>query len=137
MKRQTRNTLLAVALGRFERTYTDANGWTHHDPGRYNGESREEQYNQLSRAKTPDEWDYIIGNISWTHIWCSECGEYRDSGVTFGDGRDAVTICDDCLKEAFMLAFQPQEAKLCDHGFGVGFCGNKQCPNYADSTKVP
>lgn len=30
-------------------------------------------------------------------------------------------------------------AKLCEHGFGVGFCGDKQCPNYThrDSTKVP
>lgn len=100
MFRQDRQYLLSIAPSRFLRMYTDKHGWIAHNPGSYNGESREGQYNELLKAKTPDEWDAIMGNISWTHIWCSECHKYKDSGVSFCEGHDTVVICDDCLKEA-------------------------------------
>lgn len=139
MLRQTRQTLLAAAPERFRLMYTDGphhTHWTHHDPSRYMGESREEMYHQLLGANTPDEWDAIIGNQSWTHIWCDECKDYRDSGVTFSEGHDSVTICDDCLLEALKLAGRLQEAVLCEHGFGIGFCGDRQCPNHNEAAHV-
>lgn len=95
-----------------------------------------ETYELIKSEADPDKMDAIIGNTCWTHTRCGECGEYKDSGVVFGENYDSFTVCDDCLKEAFFLAFQTQEFKLCDHGFGVGFCGDKSCPNHKDAIRA-
>lgn len=34
--------------------------------------------------------------------------------------------------EHLMKSAGASYAKLCEHGFGVGFCGNQQCPNRAN-----
>ena len=56
---------------------------------------------------------------------------------------EAAICSEECERAAWNDYFRTdpvspvQEFKLCDHGFGVGFCVDQQCPNHVDSTKAP
>lgn len=54
-------------------------------------------------AMTPDQVAQIIGNKSWSHISCDECGQYGERGVSLGE-YDAKTYCTSCLRAASALA---------------------------------
>ena len=48
------------------------------------------------KTATAEQIDKIIGNGSWTHLFCSECSDYGDEGVEFGGS----SICYTCLVSA-------------------------------------
>lgn len=51
----------------------------------------------LNKA-TKEEIDKIMGNDSWTSVFCDECNEYTDLAVEFSAGRyNTVIICTNCL----------------------------------------
>jgi hypothetical protein len=52
----------------------------------------------LSEA-TAEQIDKIIGNQSWTHLFCSSCCDYTNRGVT-SFGYEQVNVCAACLKHA-------------------------------------
>lgn len=41
----------------------------------------------------------IIGNQSWTHIMCVECGAYVEAAIVLGED-PSVNVCLSCLKGA-------------------------------------
>ena len=41
----------------------------------------------------------IIGNKSWTHVFCAECRQYVDVGISFGSDPE-ITLCAPCLRGA-------------------------------------
>jgi hypothetical protein len=47
----------------------------------------------------------IIGNKSWSYFACSECSQYVEQAVEFGDGYEAcLTLCPSCLRAGSALA---------------------------------
>lgn len=54
---------------------------------------------------------------------------------------EAAVCSEECERAAWndyfvASAIAPiQEFKLCEHGFGIGFCGDKSCPNHKDSIR--
>jgi len=57
----------------------------------------------------------IIGNQSWTHPDCDECGIYVDVAITLGEeSGDGITVCLPCLKgsAAALAAAQSAMANL-------------------------
>ena len=50
-----------------------------------------------------EEVEKIIGNESWTKVWCGSCLEYKASCVQIGSGDETVTVCATCLACAALL----------------------------------
>ena len=76
----------------------------------YGGFTSEQIYNALvALPKTAGEEEVaqIIGNDSWTGIFCDECGYKVDAAVMMGDppGHDSRTVylCVNCLRQALEL----------------------------------
>ena len=63
------------------------------------------QLQAMEPPYTIDEIERIIGNDSWTSIWCDECEEKSDMLVELGDNHEdgARYICRRCLVDAFGL----------------------------------
>ena len=71
--------------------------------------NRSQQFDQLIALGTnpdADKIDSIIGNKSWTHALCSECGEYCADAIMTG----TTVLCEDCLK-LFLRALEKKETK--------------------------
>lgn len=105
MKLLTREMLGKTAAKRWKRQYASAEKdlWlraANRDSG--------EIYNLLMATTDPDEVDRIIGNDSWTHGLCRECGEYRAPFVTFGEDYDADTVCAGCIASANRMILDEQ-----------------------------
>ena len=45
------------------------------------------------------EIERLVGNESWTRVWCDECCTYQTCGVTFSSD-ESVTVCASCLRAA-------------------------------------
>jgi hypothetical protein len=60
----------------------------------------ENTYNSIIEAKTLDEVDTVIGNISWTHNSCHGCSTFtRKALIKFDDGEYTKQYCKSCVKE--------------------------------------
>lgn len=68
-----------------------------------------ERLNSLNaETASSKEVDEIIGNSSWTHLFCDECGEEAERLVEIGqipdyDSRTAC-VCLSCLQKALILS---------------------------------
>ena len=74
------------------------------------GRDNQEIYEKLCKLginPDPEEVDRIIGNPSWTKVWCNECRNYVEEAVEIGEKPDydsaTATVCMDCLKSAWVL----------------------------------
>ena len=59
-----------------------------------------------------DEVDLIIGNSSFTYIFCGECESYVEEAYQISENEDLngghIHICKDCLRSALGLPFEPR-----------------------------
>lgn len=70
--------------------------------------NKEAIYNKLLaldlKTATPQDVKAVIGNDSWTSLWCSECGEnvslYRECGAEDGYDSSTANLCETCLRQA-------------------------------------
>ena len=63
----------------------------------YDGVRRSVNFDKLvalGNNPNADKIDEIMGNKSWTHELCNECGEYCADAIRTGD----TVLCADCLK---------------------------------------
>lgn len=74
------------------------------------GADKEATYHKLialGNNPTPDEVNYVIGDISWTATFCNECGKSVDEAVQLGQEPDydsaTASICKTCLISALEL----------------------------------
>ncbi len=62
---------------------------------------------KLGKSPDPDAIDRIIGNDSWTHLTCNECGDSVDAVVQVGQEPDyesaTAELCIKCVKAAVEL----------------------------------
>ncbi len=65
------------------------------------GGKSEVVYNKLVEAAGDiDKIEAVIGNQSWTRLFCGECSEYADVGVLIGDDQ---IVCRKCLVKALEM----------------------------------
>ena len=57
----------------------------------------------LSCGNTREEIDAIIGNNSWTHMFCEECKEWFERAIEIGEGYESKIFCEACLKKAVSM----------------------------------
>lgn len=100
----TRSKILIVAE-RWKAQYFTRHG---EEWGRMAAGHPEEIYNKLIKLDlekcSSEEVEAIIGNFSWTRIFCDDCKEYVHKVVQLGEEPDydssTVNACVDCLKKA-------------------------------------
>ena len=57
-------------------------------------------YRAIVKAKTLDDIDNILGNISWTHNYCRICSTFtRKAVIKFHDGESLHNYCKPCVKD--------------------------------------
>jgi len=74
----------------------------------------------LPKNATAMEVNAIIGNDSWTLVWCVGCGEYVNAAVQFHDEDSAV--CKRCLEDALTLIERADKSH----------CSTCQCNQFAE-----
>lgn len=59
----------------------------------------------LGESRDRQAINAVIGNESWTSVWCSSCGTDVCEAVEFGDeyGDCGAVVCKECIKEAAAL----------------------------------
>lgn len=77
-----------------------------------NGKTREQIYDELIALgpnPSANTIDTIIGNTSWTHIKCDNCGEDKEIVIQIGQPKDyesnTVKICVICLDKAIAVTY--------------------------------
>lgn len=76
-----------------------------------------EQLSQLDlNTASAEDVNEIIGNDSWTSTYCDECQKPCGAAVMLGEHIDyespVVLICLECLKKAFSLFNEENNAKI-------------------------
>ena len=102
MKLVTGETLAAEAAARWARQYS-LHGWDG-PPELWPKGSPAYVYHQLLQLgpnPSPADVDRVIGNDSWTHVWCFSCKKHVSSAVVLGQEDDA--FCESCLSSAHSL----------------------------------
>jgi hypothetical protein len=98
--------VLNNVINRWKNEYYSQDGWLYEDclP------PKKDTYNKLKKClkENPsiEEFVKIIGNTSWTHYSCIECGKDKLIGVIFNTGDDYYGnnfICADCLDKVDKL----------------------------------
>ena len=99
MKHITKANLRETVAARFKEHYTLADGtWDHEQWSRA-------IYNRLIKLPPDapeDDITEIIGNYSWTRLWCDQCRRDVAEVVDFDFeiGEQAVRLCGACLDQA-------------------------------------
>jgi len=76
--------------------------WQQQYPGDKDGVAKKLAALNLKRC-SPRTVEKIIGNKSWTCLFCSACTEYHDDGIVFDDGDRTILLCGECLTIASKL----------------------------------
>lgn len=62
---------------------------------------------KLKRLDNPiaEQINEVIGNDSWTRIWCSECGDSVEEFIVIGEEEDyensTAYLCENCITKAY------------------------------------
>lgn len=109
MKIITRKLLAKRAANRWYMQYCNRGVWDSRMLER-SKETKEDIYNKLLSLgddPNPDDIDKVIGNHSWTWVYCNECDERVEGVVQLGEEPDyesnTANVCFGCLNKASML----------------------------------
>lgn len=109
MKIITRKLLAKRAASAWHKQYCNNGVWENSVPI-WKQETREDIYNKLLSLgddPNPDDIDKVIGNTSWTWVYCNECDERVGGVVQLGEDpyyeSNTANVCFGCLNKASML----------------------------------
>jgi hypothetical protein len=66
-------------------------------------------YTKLSKAKTAEEVENIIGNKSWSFPYCDNCHKYVEVVIDFEVLENNIALCKNCLVSAVNMLMSEGE----------------------------
>lgn len=106
---QTRESLAAGVVDKWKEQYAKGGEWGDIYIGGYavSAKTIYDALVALGPTPCPDKVDEVIGNGSWTHLYCNECRQRVDLAVCVGEEPDydsaTAYLCEPCLRAAYAL----------------------------------